>query len=70
MTLFGRRERVIRYDARYADGHIERNVNADDVLNGQHLPADAWVTRNAADAACPEMGTGPWVKYATGRPLD
>jgi hypothetical protein len=69
-TLFGRRKRVVRYDARYADGHIEEDVNADEVLDGRHLPADAWATRDAAEAACPEVGTGPWVEYATGRPLD
>jgi hypothetical protein len=69
-TLFGRRKRVIRYDARYADGHVEHNVNADEVLDGRHLPADAWATRHAADAACPEVGTGPWVEYATGRLLN
>jgi hypothetical protein len=68
-TLFGRK-RVVRYDARYADGHVEHNVNADRVLDGQHLPADAWATRDAAEAACPELGTGPWVEYATGRLLD
>ena len=69
-TLFGRRKRAIRYDARYADGHVEHNVNADEVLDGQHLPADAYATRDAAVAACPEVGTGPWVEYATGRLLD
>lgn len=69
-TLFGRRKRVMRYDARYADGRVEHNVNADEVLDGQHLPADAWATREAAEAACPEVGTGPWVEYATGRLLD
>ena len=69
-TLFGRRKRVMRYDARYADGRVEHNLNADEVLDGQHLPADAWATREAAEAACPEVGTGPWVEYATGRLLD
>ncbi|WP_157622603.1 hypothetical protein [Nostocoides sp. Soil756] len=69
-TLFGRRKRVIRYDARFADGHVEQNVKADDVLDGQHLPADASATRHAAEAVCPEVGTGPWVEYATGRLLD
>lgn len=69
-TLFGRRKRVISYDARYADGHVEQNVNADEVLDGRHLPADASATRNAAEAACPAVGAGPWVEYATGRLLD
>ena len=69
-TLFGRRRRVVRYDARYADGHVEHNVDVDVVLDGQHLPADAWATRGAAEAACPQVGTGRWVEYATGRLLD
>jgi hypothetical protein len=68
-TLFGRHRRVVYYDARYPDGHVEQDVNADEVLDGQHLPADAWRTRDAAEAACPEIGTGPWVEYATGRLL-
>lgn len=69
-TLFGRRKRVVRYDARYPDGHVDHDVNADEALGGQHLPADAWATRGAAEAACPEVGTGPWVEYATGRLLN
>ena len=28
-TMFGRRKRVVTYDAYYADGHIETDVNAD-----------------------------------------
>jgi len=69
-TLFGRRKRVIGYDALYADGHVEHGVNADQVLDGQHLPADAGATRDAAEAACPDAGTGSWVEYSTGRPLN
>jgi hypothetical protein len=41
-TWFGRHKRVLRFDARYLDGRVETDVNADTVLNGQHLPADAW----------------------------
>jgi hypothetical protein len=68
-SVFGRRKRVLRYDARYSDGRIEHDVNPDEALDGRHLPADAWVTRDAVEAACPEVGTGPWVEYATGRLL-
>ena len=68
-ALFGRRRRVIRFDARFADGHVERDVNIDGVLHGRRLPADAWATRDAAAAACPEVGTGAWIEYATGRRL-
>ncbi|MHA3947181.1 hypothetical protein [Cellulomonas bogoriensis] len=66
-TLFGRRKRVVRYDARYADGRIEHDVHVDEVLEGRRLPADAWTARHASDAACPELGTGSWVEYPTGR---
>lgn len=68
-TLLGRRKRVFRYDAYYADGRVDRNVNADAVLDGRSLPADAWATRDAAETACPETGTGPWVEVGTGRLL-
>jgi len=57
-------------DAYYADGHIETDVNADKALDGRRLPADAWTTRHYAEAVCPEVGTGPWVEYASGRTLD
>ncbi len=54
----------------YAEGHIETAVNADNALGGRRLPADAWTTRHYAEAACPEVGTGLWVEYASGRTLD
>jgi hypothetical protein len=68
-TLLGRRKRVFRYDAYYADGRVDREISADAVLDGRSLPADAWATRDAAEAACPETGTGPWVEVGTGRLL-
>lgn len=68
-TLLGRRRRTIRYDARYSNGYVEHDVNAEEVLDGRGLPADAAATRRAAEAACPNVGTGPWVEYATGRVL-
>lgn len=68
-TLLGGRKRVIRYDACYADGRVVINVSADAVLDGRSLPADAWATRDAAEAVCPETGTGPWVEVGTGRLL-
>jgi hypothetical protein len=39
--MLGRRKRVVRYDARYADGHVEHDVNAGRVLDGQQAPAAA-----------------------------
>jgi hypothetical protein len=67
---FGRRRRVVTYDARYADGHVDLDVHLDQVLEGRRLPADGWATRDAANAACPSEGIGAWVEYATGRVLD
>jgi hypothetical protein len=52
---------------RFADGQIVRDVDVDEVLQGRRLPADAWATREAAERACPEIGQGAWVEYATGR---
>lgn len=70
LSLFNRKRRKLRYDARFADGHVVRDVNVDDVLQGRRFPADAWTTRKAAEAACPEDGLGDWVEYATGRRLN
>ena len=68
-SVFGRRKRILRYDARYSQERVEHDVDPDVALDGRDLPADAWATRDAAQAACPEVGTGPWVEYATGRLL-
>lgn len=59
----------IRYDARFADGREECDVNLDAVLQGSRYPADYWSTKNGADHACPKEGTGAWVDYPYGRPL-
>jgi hypothetical protein len=69
-SLFSRKRRNLRYDARFADGHVVRDVNVDDVPQGRRFPADARTTREAAEAACPENGPGDWVEYATGRRLN
>lgn len=67
--LSRRRRRVLQFDAQYSGGHIELNVDADKILQGARYPADAHATRMAAERACPAVGTGPWVEYATGRPV-
>ncbi|MEV7398109.1 hypothetical protein [Aeromicrobium sp. NPDC092404] len=63
--VLGRSRRVIEYDAKYPDGRVELNVDADTVLQGRRFPDRARKTRAAADAACPETGTGPWVEHET-----
>lgn len=69
-TALGRTKRTFRYDALFADGHVERDVDVDRALEGRSFPADAWATREAAEATCPEAGSGQRVEYATGRVLE
>ena len=51
----------------YPDGTVAAAVDADHVLQGRRLPADAWATRRAAEEACGDGIPGAWVEYATGR---
>src|SRR4051812_31123593 len=64
-TMLGRSKRVLSYDARFSDGRVDKCVDVDEVLQGARFPADSWVTRKAADAACPRIGVGTCVTYAT-----
>ena len=63
------RRPFFKYDALYPDGTVAVDVNADEVLQGRHLPADAWTTRRAVEEACGDGVPGDWVEYATGRRL-
>lgn len=58
-----------KYDAIYPDGTLAVDVDADVVLQGRRMPADAWATRQAAEEACRDGVPGTWVEYATGRQL-
>lgn len=69
-STLGRTKRRFRYDALFADGRVERDVDVDAALEGWRFPADAWATRAAAEAECSEPGSGRWVEYATGRVLE
>ena len=69
-SAFGRKKRKFRYDALFADGRVERDVDVDAALEGGRFPADAWATRQAAEASCSGAGVGQWVEYATGRVLE
>ncbi|MEX5258131.1 hypothetical protein [Kocuria arenosa] len=62
--------RIVRYDARFAHGHAELDVDLNAVLQGARFPADCWCTLNGAEDACPPAGIGPWVDYPYGRPLE
>lgn len=63
------RYRVIRCDARFADGDEEHDVDLNAVLQEARFPADHWCTLNGAKDACPPAGVGPWVEHPYGRPL-
>lgn len=63
------RYRSIQYDARFADGREEHDVNLDAILQGARFPADYRSTLEGARRACPEEGAGLWVDYPYGRPL-
>lgn len=68
-TLLAGSRRAVSFDALFEDGRVVRDVDVDEVLQGRAFPADAWATRHAAELACPELGTGAWVEYPTGREL-
>lgn len=57
-TVLARTRRRIRYDALFADGRVQQDVDVDAALDGRRYPADAWATREAAEATCPEIGPG------------
>ena len=65
-----RRRRAFRFDVCDAQGRVSRNVNLDKLLCSRRYPADYWVTRAAAEEACPDLGTGAWVSYPSGMVLD
>ncbi len=64
------RRRAFRFDVCDAQGHVSGHVNLDTLLSGRKYPADYWATRSAAEEACPEVGTGAWVSYPSGMPLN
>lgn len=63
------RSSLFTYDAMFPDGAVSLAVNADEVLQGRRFPADAQVTRQAAEDAAGDDQPGDWVEYATGRLL-
>ena len=67
---FGRRRRVFRWDALYADGRLVTDVDFSDAVQAARWPADAWPVRHAAEESCPEVGVGAWIHWPTGSPYD
>lgn len=66
-SIFPGRRRFSTDDAGFADGRVARAVDADAVLQGGRLPADAWATKEAAEHARAELRQGDWVEYPMGR---
>jgi len=64
-----RRVRTFRYDALWADGRVDRDVDLVKLMY-RRAPADYDVTKRAMHAECPEEGTGPWIAYPYGTRID
>lgn len=59
----------MRFDAWWADGHIERDVDLTSLMY-RRAPADYEVTRRAILENCPEVGIGRRVQWPWGLVLD
>ncbi|MBP3037085.1 hypothetical protein J2M53_12615 [Arthrobacter sp. zg-ZUI100] len=58
--------RLVCYDARWADGHVEFDVNIyKEVFRGRHT-TDKDDIFQSMHATCPEVGTGQWVHVSYG----
>lgn len=64
-----RRFRAFRYDAMWEDGRVDHDVDLVELMY-RRAPADYDVTKRAMHAGCPEWGTGPWIAYPYGNPVD
>ena len=58
-----RPRRLVRYDAYWADGHVDFGVDLPKVIYRGH-PADFAGVDESVHANCPEVGTGQWVDEA------
>lgn len=55
--------RLVRYDAFWADGHVDFGVDLSTMMYRGH-PADFATVDESVHAHCPEIGTGQWVDEA------
>jgi hypothetical protein len=60
-----RPRRRVRFDAKWADGRIEHDVDLTSLMY-RRAPADYEVTRRAMLENCPEVGTGRWIQWPWG----
>jgi hypothetical protein len=61
--------RMLRFDARWADGRVVTDVDLV-ALMYRRAPADYDVVKRVMVGECPETGTGPWVVYPTGQVIE
>ncbi len=64
-----RRERVFRYDVLWSDGTVDHDIDLVKVMY-QRAPADYEVTETGMMKHTPDVGTGPWIAYSYGMPVD
>jgi hypothetical protein len=64
-----RRVRAFRYDVIWPDGHIDCDIDLVEVMY-RRAPADYAVMKRAMHDESPEVGTGPWVWYSYGLPIE
>jgi hypothetical protein len=64
-----RQERAFRYDVLWSDGTVDHDI---DLVKVMYLraPADFAVTETGMMKHTPDVGTGPWIAYAHGMPVD
>jgi hypothetical protein len=64
-----RRVRVFRYDVLWKDGTVDRDIDLVKVMY-RRAPADFQVTETGMMEHTPDIGTGRWIAYAYGGPVD
>ncbi|WP_104119279.1 hypothetical protein [Arthrobacter sp. B1805] len=64
-----RRVRTFRYDVLWEDGTTDRDIDPVKVMY-RRAPADYQVTNTSMMQHTPDVGTGPWIAYSYGGPVD
>ncbi|MEG9247818.1 hypothetical protein V6S67_06960 [Arthrobacter sp. Soc17.1.1.1] len=64
-----RRERAFRYDVLWSDGTVDHDIDLVKVMY-RRAPADFDVTKTGMMKHTPDVGTGPWIAYSYGMPVD
>ncbi len=64
-----RRVRVFRYDVLWRDGTVDRDIDPVKVMY-RRAAADFQVTDTGIMEHTPDVGTGAWIGYTRGYPVD